>query len=245
VAAVLILVVIVVAFWAWSFYENSQPLDMAAIAQTATVRSADQAVMARIDADASALARGAPWLVPQDRGVADSCKPAYSDDNISLFSASGEQWQCTQQVVLAFGVTGNMRARSTALAADLTGDGWAAGPVQSVEPGFYLQWTNLGTGQVRKGNLGAGPASAGGFDLTVFWAERPAVLTIPLDKPLPAPAGLLNSAIRRAYARYAQVVILFYTGTYAAGTGGNVTSTPTPPPTPGPGPCGPGGGTNC
>jgi hypothetical protein len=239
---VLTLVVIVVAFWAWQFYQNSQPLDMAAISQTPPVRSADQAVTARIDADSSALARGARWLVLQDRAVADSCNSTYSD-SVTLFSASAEQWQCTQQVVLAFGVTGGMRARNTALVGDLAGDGWAAGFVRSVEPGLYLQWTNQGTGQVQKGNIVAGPESTGGFDLTVLWARRPAVLTVPLGRPLPATPGLLNPAIRRAYARYAQVVILFYTDTYAAGTGRNVTSTP--PPTPGPGPCGPGGGTNC
>jgi hypothetical protein len=229
VCAALLIGLSLAAFVAWSLYQASRPLDMAAVSQLAPVRSADLVVARRIDADAAALTRRAPWLANQSRTIADACTVTYVGDSFSV-ARNDVPWQCTRQVFEVFGVRGTIRARRAALAADLTSDGYATGSLQLVQPGLSEEWIADGVGQVDPGNLGAGGVPVGGLDLLVFWARRPAVLTIPLDRPVVIPPGLLDPVTRRAYARYSEVVIFFYADIYADGTGMSVSAAATPPP---------------
>lgn len=230
VSAALVIGLSLIAYVAWSIYQASRPLDMTAVSQLAPVRSAGRAVAKYIDADAAALARGASWLAIEGSVVTDSCAVTYVGDSFSL-ARNDVPWQCSRQVLEVFGVTGTFPARRTALAADLTGAGYATGSLLLVQRGLYEERVGEGTGQADRGNRGLGDVPGGGFDLTVFWARRPAVPGFLLSGRVVTPAAFLNPAIRHAYARYPEVVIFFYTDTYANGTGMSVSSAATPPPT--------------
>jgi hypothetical protein len=245
-AVILAAAVTSVAVVGWRLYQNSQPLDIAAISGSMPVRAADREVSARIDADAAVLARGAPWLTGTGRLVTDSCGLTTTNGEGLVYSRSAQQWQCARQVIQAFGFMGSIRTRSRTLAAELTGNGWDTFPLQSLVPGFYEQTTSQGVGQAEHGNPPPGPdnGSVGQFDLTIFWAQRPALLPDrSLSKP-PMPSGSIDSLIQRAYAQYDEVVVFLYTDTYVEGTGPDASAATTPPSYQGRAPCA-GGGTDC
>jgi hypothetical protein len=245
-AVALAIAVIAVAVVVWRFYQNSQPLDITVISKSLPVRSADQKVAARIEADAAVLARGAPWLAGQGRLVTDSCSLTGTNSGGFAYSRSAQQWQCTRQVIEAFGFTGSIQTRSRALTAELTANGWDTFSLQSLVPGLYEQATGQGVGQAEHGNPppGLNNGSVGQFDLTIFWARRPAVLPDRwLSKP-PVPSASIDSLIQRGYAQYDQVVVFLYTDTYVEGRGPDVSAATTPPSYRGRPACA-GGGSDC
>jgi hypothetical protein len=242
--AALVIVAAGVAIIGWRAYQNSRPLDVAAIFRSAPVRTADKEVAARIDADAADLTGGATWLTGRISDVSDSCALTSTSPGF-FYSRSAQRWQCTRQFAEVFGVSGGIRARSRLLSADLTADGWDTSALRLLVPGIYEQATYQGTGQAEHDNppSSLNNAAVGSFDLTVFWAKRPAVLrALPPNSPLSA--VFTNAVIRRAYQRYSHVVVFAYAGIYVEGTGPDVSAATTPPSNQGRGPCA-GGGTDC